>query len=181
MEALTINPSNGDLYIGLEDSSKAAFKVPYSNGSYKFSSYEKLFKIPETSDMGNGGVEGLTWYKGDLYFGTQTDATLFRYTLSGTQVSKKSLKKVTSNIKEIAGLDYDPEKDYLWVIDSEKYKIFLFDGAATKVLKEYDISSFADWNPEAICVDKKHGCIWIGEDCNDDNPSKLHKVPFDNL
>ena len=43
------------------------------------------------------------------------------------------------------------------------------------------IGDFADWNPEAVCVDKKNGCIWIGEDCGDEKFSILHKVQFSGL
>ena len=67
--------------------------------------------------------------------------------------------------------------------DQSKFysNIYLFNGAATKLLAKYPIGKFADWNPEAICVDKKNGCIWIGEDCGDEKFSILHKVEFSNL
>ena len=140
--------------------------------------------------MDNSGVEGIAWYKGELLLGTQTGATLFRYTLDGKLQEKKSLRTVCPNISEIAGMDYDEENDWLWVIDSnsnsekpqyDPYTIYLFNGAATKLIAKYYIGDFADWNPEAICVDKKNGCIWIGEDCGDEQFSLLHKVKFSGL
>ena len=63
----------------------------------------------------------------------------------------------------------------------DPYTIYLFDGAATKLLAKYAIGSFANWNPEAICVDKKNGCIWVGEDCGDEKFSLLWKIDFTNL
>ena len=87
-------------------------------------------------------------------------------------------------------MDYDAENDWLWVIDSNtasdshpNYRpaIYLFKGLGEKHLKTYYIDGFANWNPEAICVDKKHGCIWVGEDCDSGYPSRLHKVKFSNL
>ena len=35
--------------------------------------------------------------------------------------------------------------------------------------------------PEAVCVDHKNGCVWVGEDCDSGNPSLLHKISFTNL
>ena len=186
-EALAMNPSTGDLYIGLESTSKSAYKIPNPN----YNSIVKTSIVVEgVSGMGNSGVEGLAWYKGDLLFGTQTGATLFQYSLDGKLKFKKSLKTVCSTITEIGGMDYDEENDWLWVIDSNtksdnhpNYRpaIYLFKGLGEKHLKTYYIDGFANWNPEAICVDKKHGCIWVGEDCDSKYPSRLHKVKFSNL
>ena len=188
MEGLAMDPATGDLYIALEEKSKSGYKVPYPNYNTKT---DLPFAVEGLDSMdSNSGVEGIAWYKGDLYLGTQTGATLFHYTLSGELKMKKSLRTVCSTISEIAGLDYDEEHDWLWVIDSnsnkdkpqyDPYTIYLFDGAATKLLAKYPIGEFADWNPEAICVDKKNGCIWIGEDCGDEKFSILHKVEFSNL
>ena len=187
MEALCMDSATGTMYIGLEDSSNSGYIVPPPG----YNSKTNLgWTVEGVSSMGNSGVEGIAWYKGELLFGTQTGATLFRYTLDGKLQEKKSLRTVCSTISEIAGLDYDEEHDWLWVIDSnsnkdkpqyDPYTIYLFDGAATKLLAKYYIGEFADWNPEAICVDKAHGCIWVGEDCGDEHFSILHKIAFSNL
>lgn len=187
MEGLAMDPATGTMYIGLEDSSNSGYVVP-SPGYNSKTNFGWV--VDGASSMGNSGVEGIAWYKGDIYLGTQTGATLFHYTLNGQLKSKKSLRTVCSTISEIAGLDYDEEKDRLWVIDSnsnkdkpqyDPYTIYLFNGDATEFLAKYAIGSFADWNPEAICVDKKHGCIWVGEDCGDEKFSLLHKIEFTNL
>ena len=184
MEALAIDPATGTMYIGLESTSNSGYVVPAPgyNSKTNFG-----WVVDGAANMGNSGVEGIAWYKGELLLGTQTGATLFRYTLDGKLQEKKSLRTVCSTISEIAGLDYDEENDWLWVIDSnsnkdnpqyDPYTIYLFDGAATKLIAKYYIGDFADWNPEAICVDKKNGCIWVGEDCGDEKFSLLHKVKF---
>lgn len=187
MEALAMDPATGTMYIGLESTSNSGYVVPAPGYNSK-TNFNWL--VDGASDMGNSGVEGIAWYKGELLLGTQTGATLFRYTLDGQLQEKKSLRTVCSNISEIAGLDYDEENDWLWVIDSnsnsekpqyDPYTIYLFDGAATKLIAKYYIGDFADWNPEAICVDKKNGCIWVGEDCGDEQFSLLHKVKFSGL
>ena len=184
MEALAIDPATGTMYIGLESTSNSGYVVP-SPGYNSKTNFGWV--VDGAANMGNSGVEGIAWYKGEILLGTQTGATLFRYTLDGKLQEKKSLRTVCSTISEIAGLDYDEENDWLWVIDSnsnkdnpqyDPYTIYLFDGAATKLIAKYYIGDFADWNPEAICVDKKNGCIWVGEDCGDEKFSILHKVKF---
>ena len=186
-EGITINPATGDLYIGLESTSKSGYKVPAPGYNSKT---DLPFVVEGAASMGNSGVEGITWYKVDLYLGAQTGATLFRYTLDGQKIMKKSLREVTPNISEIADLCYDSVSDYLWVIDSNSnkdkpqylpYTLFLFNGDATKLLATYYVGDFANWNPEAVCVDRAHNCIWIGDDCDSGNPSWLHKVEFSNL
>ena len=186
-EGLTIDPATGDLYVGLESSSKSAYKIAAPN----YNTHESIgFVVEGAESMSNSGVEGIAWHKGNLYFGTQTGARLFEYTLDGTQLWKRSLRDVTPTISEVGDLCYDPVSDYLWVLDSNSnkdrpeylpYTLYLFNGDGTKLLNTYYIGDFANWNPEAVCVDHKNGCIWIGDDCDSGNPSWLHKVEFSNL
>ena len=187
-EGITINPETGDLYIGLESSSKSVYRVPAPNYNGKDDNF--VIKVEGVENMGNSGVEGIAWHKGNLYFGTQTGAQLFEYKLDGTMLSKKSLRDVTPTISEVGDLCYDPVSDYLWVLDSNSntdkpqylgYTLYLFNGDATKLLNTYYVGDFANWNPEAVCVDRKNNCIWIGDDCDSGNPSWLHKVEFSNL
>ena len=187
MEALAMDPATGTMYIGLESTAKSGYVVPAPGYNSKT---DFTWAVEGVDNMGNSGVEGIAWYKGELLLGTQTGATLFRYTLDGKLQEKKSLRTVCSTISEIAGLDYDEENDWLWVIDSnsnkdnpqyDPYTVYLFNGAATKLIAKYYVGDFANWNPEAICVDKKNGCIWIGEDCGDEKFSILHKVKFSGM
>ena len=186
-EGITIDPATGNLYVGLESSSKSAYKIAAPN----YNTHESIgFVVEGAESMSNSGVEGIAWHKGDLYFGTQTGARLFEYTLDGTQLWKRSLRDVTSTISEVGDLCYDPVSDYLWVLDSNSNKdkpqylpftLYLFNGDGTQLLNTYYIGDFANWNPEAVCVDHKNNCIWIGDDCDSGNPSWLHKVEFTNL
>jgi chitinase len=183
MEAVTIDPSSGYLYLGIEP--KRIYRIPAPD----YSSKTTLFDVDEAASMGNSGIEGIAWYKGDLYIGAQTGATLWKYSVSGIKMQDKiSLRNVAPTLSEIADLCYDPDGDFLWVMDSngsstsvpnlKPYTLYLFDGAATKLLATYDLHSFANWNPEAVCVDRAHGCIWVADDCGDDDPSILHKIDF---
>ena len=179
-----MDPATGTMYIGLEDSSNSGYKVPAPgyNSKTNFG-----WVVEGASSMGNSGVEGIAWYKGDLYLGTQTGATLFHYTLGGQLIEKKSLRTVCSTISEIAGLDYDEEKDRLWVIDSNSnssrpeylpFTLYMFSGDASKVIANYALESFTKNNPEVCLVDHAHNCIWIADDSS---KSILHKVEFSNL
>lgn len=174
MEGMAIDPVSGDLYISCEPGTVKKTSAP------GYGRADVAFSIPEATGLGNSGAEGITWYKGDLYLGLQKKATLLKYSISGTKLAEElSLTTLAPTIKEIAGLSYDPISDYLWVLDSEKFTLFLFKGDASELLATYYIGDFATSNPEAVCVDRKRGCLWIVEDC--EVSSILHKLPFENL
>ena len=183
MEGVTMDPATGTMYMGIEPKRVYKLTSPYKSKT-------TMWDVAEAADMGNSGIEGIAWHNGNLYLGSQTGATLWEYKLDGTKLFKRSLREVISTISEIADLCYDPVSDYLWVIDSNSnkdkpqykpYTLYLFNGAATKCLATYYIGDFADWNPETVCVDRAHNCLWLADDCGDDYPSLLHKVEFTNL
>lgn len=143
--------------------------------------YKTIWYVQEAVDggYGNSGLEGITWYKdGMMYIGAQTGANLWTYKEDGTKVSMVSLRKIASGIKEVADLCYDPDRDWLWVIDSTVFKIYLFSGDASELLAEYDISGVTKDNPESICVDHANSCVWIADDAQQ---SKLFKIAFTGL
>ena len=124
----------------------------------------------------NSGMEGITWYKGDLYVGSQSGATLWRYTVSGTKKWKKQLGSIAPGIQEVGDLFYDSQTDLLWVADSEAHKLFVFDGEATKLKAIYDVSFIG--NAESVCVDHARKCVWVGDD---GSTSKIYKIAFTGL
>ena len=126
--------------------------------------------------MGNSGVEGITWHKGDLYVGAQSGATLWCYTLDGTKKWKKQLGSIAPGVEEVGDLYYDSETDLLWVADSEAHKLFVFDGDVTKLKAIYDVSFIG--NAESVCVDHQRNCVWVGDD---GTSSKIYKITFTGL
>ena len=170
MEGITVDPSTGDLYLAIEPDRVYRVKSP------GFNAKTTIFEVPEASGMDNSGMEGITWYKGDLYVGAQSGATLWRYTLSGTKVWKKQLGSLAPGIKEVGDLCYDPETDLLWVSDSEAFKIFVFDGEGTTLKAIYDVSFIG--NAESICVDHARKCVWMADD---GSTSKIYKISFSGL
>lgn len=161
LEAITRDPVNNTLYIGTEPNSVYRCEFP-------FTSYSRIFKIADASGYGNSGIEGITWYKDNtLYVGTQVGANLWRCDLEGNILDFISLKTVRANLAEIGGLCYDPVLDWLWVTDSETHSLFVFSGDARTYYGKYKLS--ASYNNESVCVDHKHGCVWVGDD-NDDQP-----------
>ena len=207
-EDVCIDPS-GNLYIAVEGDTYQSMlkaKSPYSSAS-KVMAISKT----QTSYMGNGGIEGITWYnkgnggKGTIYLGSQDapfsgagDAYLWEYNPSNGELKQKgSLKSLTKHtvngstvydLNEVGGMDYDAERDWLWVIDSDLHHICVFDGAATKLLATYDFhkkityksgsSSYYIGNTESICVDRANSCVWVADDASS---SRLYKIPFTNL
>ena len=170
-EGITLNPATGDLYIAVEgDQMVCRLKAP------DYQRLDTLFYIKEAveEDFDNNGLEGISFYKDSLLFvGSQEDALLWTCKLDGTIVSRRSLMDETSLIEEIAGLCYDPVKNWLWVTDSDACKLFLFSAETFDLLASYDIPSIE--NAESICVDRTHNCIWVGSD--EDSP-KLYKFTF---
>lgn len=174
MEGVTIHPSTGDLYVAIEGSQKV-YRIP----SPGYNTYSTVFYVQEAIDgnFGNGGLEGITYYKDDLlYIGSQSGATLWTYTLSGEKKSKIQLGTRAPAIIEVAGLYYDQAADLLWVTDSDARKLFVFKGDASKLLAMYDVSFIG--NAESVCVDHAHSCVWVG---SDESTCKLYKISFSGL
>lgn len=170
-EGITLNPATGDLYIAVEgDQMVCRVKAP------DYQTIDTLFFIKEAieEDFDNNGLEGISFYKDSLLFvGSQEDALLWTCKLDGSIVTRRSLMDETSLIEEIAGLCYDPVKNWLWVTDSDACKLFLFSAETFDLLASYDIPSIE--NAESICVDRTHGYVWVGSD--EDSP-KIYRFSF---
>lgn len=172
MEAITLDPRTNDLYLGIEYSQKV-----YKLDAPDWQKHSSIIYVQEAIDNGynNSGVEGIAYYKEDMVFvGTQWGANLWIYKLDGTKVAKTSL---SSFADEIAGLDYDPVENWLWVIDSNYKKIYLCEVVenpfSVKRLATYDVSHIS--NAESICVDRDRNCVWVG---SDESSPKLYKFNF---
>ena len=133
---------------------------------------ERMFPVQEAIDSNyrNGGLEAVEYYKDDILFvGSQENAYLWQYRFDGTMISKISLQDFTT---EVAGLHYDAEADWLWVVDSNQQKIFICQVDGTLVTS-YDVPFIE--NAESICVDRSRSCVWVGSD--EDSP-KLYRFEF---
>lgn len=177
-EDISRNPESGDLLIGLEPKGVGVVKGPDFN-----TKVTTLFNIDACKDYGNSGIEGLTYYKdGKVLVGSQANSHLFLCDLSGKKViwDKKLWSKEL--ISEIGGLCYDPLTDWLWIIDSEAKKIFVVtvdeSNGNISLIGAYSVRDVA--NPESVCVDHKHSCVWVGDDLGD-NDSYLFKYEFTGL
>ena len=170
-EGITIDPATGDLYLAVEgDQMVCRVAAP------DYRRVDTLFYVTEAvkRDFDNSGLEGIAFYRDSMLFvGSQEDALLWTYKLDGTAVSRISLLDETSMIEEIAGLCYDAPKKWLWVTDSDACKFFIFSAVNFDLLASYDIPYIE--NAESICVDRNHGCVWIGSD--EDSP-KLYRFSF---
>ena len=183
-----MNPETGDLIVGNEEPvSVGVIKAPVK----KSDKQTIIFKIKEASGYGNSGLEGITYYKKDgdrdlIYCGTQVDANLFLCDLNAAVDGSKyttlvqdpiSLRKRFPGVLEIAGLSYDPLTGWLWMIDSEAHKIFVFSGDASELLCAYALKSKS--NEEGIVVDHSRNCVWVADDYG--SPSYLYKYEFPDL
>ncbi|MBO7643997.1 MAG: SdiA-regulated domain-containing protein [Bacteroidales bacterium] len=176
-EGISRNPETEDLIIGLEPDGVGIVKAPGYN-----TRVTTLFSIPAARNYGNSGVEGLTYYKnGKVLAGAQSNSHLFLYDLASKTLiwEKKMYDKAL--VSEIAGLFYDPLTDWLWIIDSEARKVFVFligeEDGSTTLLGAYPVNG--PGNPESVCVDHKNSCIWVGDD--DGSTSYLYRYDFTGL
>ena len=171
-EAISRNPETGDLLIGLEPDGVGVIKAPGFTGNVK-----SLFKIAKAKNYGNAGIEGLTYYKdGMIYVGTQTDSRLFCVELATGNVLWDKAMYNKKLVSEIADLCYDPLTDWLWIMDSENKKVFVYTGDSETLLGAYPVSGS---NPESVFVDHIHSCIWVGDDYGE--PSYLYRYDFTGL
>jgi len=164
MEGITLNPANADMYLAIEGRQEI---LKLAAPDYDTPSV--MFQIKEAVEgrFFNDGLEGITYYKDDmLLIGSQRGAYIWKCTLDGEVVSKISVDSFAS---EVADLCYDPEGDWLWVMDSVK-KIMCICTVEGRLIHTYDIKEIE--NAESVCVDRKNGCIWIGSD--EDSP-KLYR------
>lgn len=172
-EAVTVDPVSKNLIIGTEPNT--IYKVPYPD----FNKKESLYSIADAKGYGNAGQEGITYYKdGMVYSGMQTSSELYCTKLAtGEVVLKRNLRQIFPVITEIADLEYDPETDWLWIIDSEAKKLFALTGDSMTLLGAYSVKTPS--NPESLCIDHKNGCIWVGDDYG--TTSYLYRYDFTGL
>jgi len=182
LEDICMDPETVHLYIAGEPDRIYTVKAP------NYNKREKIAEVADASGYENSGLEGIAFYKGELYVGSQTGANIWKYSLDGKKtMSKTSLRTVCPTISEVGGMCYDAERDRLWVIDSNSnstrpeylpFTLYMFSGDAKKIIAKYPMKSFTQNNPETVCVDHAHNCIWIADDSE---TSILHKVEFSNL
>lgn len=168
MEGITINPSNGDIYLAIEGTQKI-HRLPAPT----YNQEVVMFDVSNASAFKNSGIEAVEYYKRNTVFvGSQKGANLWQYKTNGTLVSSVSLSSFAS---EIAALCYDEAADCLWVADSKLAKVFVctVDG---ELLQTFDFPFIE--NAEAICVDRDRNCLWIG---SDEDATKLYKIDFDTI
>ena len=168
MEGITLNPSNGDIYLAIEGTQEI-HRLP----APVYNQQVVLFDVSDASAFKNSGIEAVEYYKKNTVFvGSQKGANLWQYKVNGTLVSSISLSGFAS---EIAALCYDEAADCLWVADSKLAKIFVctVDG---QLIDTYDFPFIE--NAEALCVDRDRNCLWIG---SDEDATKLYKVDFDSI
>ena len=175
-EEVSLNYDTKDLLIAIEPKGVGLLKPSDYNNDKK---YTKIFSIPGTDIQDtNAGMEGLTYYKdGKVFVGTQTNSHLYLCDLATGEVLWDKILYNKNLVSEIAGLYFDPLTEWLWIIDSENKKIFVFDQEANQLLGAYSVADVA--NPESVCVDHKHSCVWVGDDYG--STSYLFKYEFTGL
>ena len=185
LEAVTRDPETGDLIVGIEDEYNPAGtsikQWDYSGvgriPAPDFKSVTGLYEIPNAKGYDNGGIEGVTMYKdGLIYAGAQSNSHLFCIKLETGEVIWEKKMYDANCVSEIADLCYDPLTDWLWIMDSERRMVLVFNGDTSVFLGSYYVGGS---NPESVCVDHKHSCIWVGDDYG--STSYLYRIEMTGL
>lgn len=187
MEAVAVDPSNGDIYIAQERPSGKGGSVVYKGKSiYRlkapaYDSEELLYTFDDSIvPDGNSGLEGLSWMKkGQLVVGREgnrqnkpSPALMFYSVKKGL----KGVMAVDPEIKQIAEVSYDKVRRCYWILDSDYDKVLYRCSLDGKIIDRYPVPFIK--NAEAMYIDRPGKCIWIG---SDQKPSMLYKIYFDNL
>ena len=178
-EDVSINPETQDLLIGLEPDGVGVVKAPNYNARVS-----TLFSLAACKNYGNSGIEGLTYYKDGMVFaGAQSNSHLFLCDLATKSVLWETRLYDVNRVSEVAGLSYDPLSGWLWIVDSEAKKIFVFAIDHTVADGKWDVNMqyigaypVAGSNPESVCVDRKNNCVWVGDDYG--STSYLYRYEF---
>ena len=181
-EDISLNRDTKDLLIGLEPDGIGVVKGPEYN-----TKVSTLFNIPAAKNYGNAGIEGCNYYKDGLVFlGAQSNSHIFLCDLETKAVLWEAKLYDKNRVSEIAGFSYDPLTGWLWIIDSEARKVFVFDIDHSVADGKYSVTMdylgaypVGGSNPESVCVDHEHSCIWVGDDYG--NPSYLYRYEFSGL
>ena len=181
-EDVSINPETHDLLIGLEPDGIGVVKAPEYH-----SRVSTLFSLAACKNYSNSGIEGLTYYKDGMVFaGAQSWSHLFLCDLATKSVLWEIKLYDKNRVSEIAGLCYDPLSGWLWIIDSEARKVFVFAVDHTVTDGKWSVSMdfigaypVAGSNPESVCVDRKNNCVWVGDDYG--STSYLYRYEFTDL
>ena len=181
-EDVSLNPDTKDLLIGLEPDGIGVVKAPNYNARAT-----TLMNIPAAKNYGNAGVEGCNYYKDGLAFaGAQSNSHIFLCDLESKKVVWSAMLYDKNRVSEIAGFSYDPLTGWLWIIDSEAKKVFVFAVDHTVTDGNYSVSMdylgaypVGGSNPESVCVDHAHSCMWVGDDYGE--TSYLYRYEMEGL
>ncbi len=182
-EDVSINTDTHDLLLGMEPDGVGIIKAPDFN-----TRYSTLMSLEACAGYGNSGIEGLTYYKeGMVFAGAQSNSHLFLCDINAKKVLWETKLYDKSRVSEIAGLSYDPLTGWLWIIDSENKKVFVYDidhsvdgeGKYSVRMDYLGAYPVAGSNPESVCVDQINKCIWVGDDYGE--TSYLYRYEFPDL
>jgi len=181
IECVTLGSKSGDIYYGQErDATGYKGASVYRLRAPKYDKEELVVSFDkETIPDGNSGIEGLTWLGGDNFIvgregGTRRVSPMMIFYSESKGITEKIVPP--AEIRQIAEIVYDDVRDCLWILDGDFDKILYRCDMKGNVIDRYPVPDIK--NAEALLLDRKHGCVWIG---SDEEPSKLYRIGFKNL
>lgn len=190
LEAVCVDRSSGDIYLGQERVTKdSAGNVIYeANSIYRLEAPEYINETLVASfdttllSRNNCSIEGLAIANGGHFIlgreGSRDNPkektpALIEY---DAETGTVKVQDMPDSVMQVADVVFDKVRNCFWITDSDfRLELYLCD-LDGNVITAYPIPFIA--NPEAICIDRVRGCIWIG---SDESPSKLYQVKFEDL
>lgn len=160
LEAITLNYKTGKYYLADETN----MTVSVLNDDMTVS---QITKVLIDGGISNKGLEGLTYGKDTLYIANQESPTAIIKHDLGENTEK--WRKTVSFATYLSDICFDRTDNTLWICDSSQKMLFHCNLNAVVIT-----SQSIDFVPkaEALVVDRKNNCCWIGCDLT----GNLYKV-----
>lgn len=122
---------------------------------------QNLIPIEGLKHLGkNSGIEGIAKIENQFIISTQSkhkdDASLIKINLKNDKATIES--KISSNIIDSSGLDYNDGK--LYIVSDKKDKLYIYDLENEKITGKIDLPPFAI---EGVAIDNEDN-IWFADD-----------------
>ena len=167
LEGLCID-DNGDLFACVENKqSIVKFAKSKDYKTCEVVSNIDADKLKETMTEFNNGFEGIAYNKGIFYLGNQfKPISVTKYSLTEGIVGDSVILGFDNSIggtTEVGDLQYDPNNDTLWVIDSRSSNLYNYDLNGNN-LASYKTNIGSKPNTESFVIDFENNKLYVACD-----------------
>lgn len=168
LEAVAYDAAGGKLYV-LDETESRIYLLSGTN----LDTRSVFMDIKMGGTDSDKGPEGMSWGDGKLFVTNQGSPT--KLAIIDVAAKKVTTEKNISFVKKyLSDVCYDSKDGTLWIIDSKADAFFHCSQDGT-LLGTYRLG-FSVAQAEAIAIDRKNSCVWLG---SDEKPSSsIYKIPL---